>query len=558
KFINLSFCKYNKDVLKLAKILLKVINLIILLNYQLEAVLIVTHKSIMIFKNGPIKQNAVKGLISVLDKRLPNVFPKDPRTFLKNDRVVQIVTMGEGQYWHNGFRECLKQAYPAIHQFNSISIKINIDGLPVYNSSRDEFWPILFNIEEAADLQPMIIGIYSGKGKPSDINLFLNPFVDEMEDVLKHGVMINGHIISVSIRCFICDSPARAFIKGVANFNNQHGCQKCTTVGEYSYLSHCNYFPRMYCIKRTDEGFRSKIYGSHHMRDSPILRLPVNMISDFPVGDALHLIDLGIMKKCLSGWRDGKFGNYRTKWSASEVAEISNLLLQLKMPAEIHRAVRGLDCLSHWKALEFRTFLLYISIVILKPFLSCEVYEHFLLLFCAVTICTSKEYTHFLDLAHSLLLHYIECYGDIYGEDFITSNVHNLSHLVDDVKSFGILPNFSAYPFESKLFQIKHLIRSGHLPLTQIAKRINEINKFADQNISTRSSKLKLQKPIFENNVVGSESNRNNETRYACIKFEEFCLKNDGANKWFLTRNNEIVEFKYVLHSNSMILLNGE
>lgn len=102
-----------------------------------------------------------------------------------------------------------------IHHLERISIKINIDGLPVYKSSKDEFWPILFNIEEAPGLPPMIIGVYSGKSKPCDINLFLKPFVDEMEEVLKNGVQINGHTISVSIRCFICDSPARSFVKGI-------------------------------------------------------------------------------------------------------------------------------------------------------------------------------------------------------------------------------------------------------------------------------------------------------------------------------------------------------
>lgn len=162
-----------------------------------------------------IKQNALKDLMSLLDIRIPNVFPKDPRTFLKNDRIIEIVPMGEGQYWHNGFRECLEQAFTAIQHLNNISIKINVDGLPIYKSSKDELWPILFNIEEASSIQPMIIGIYCGKSKPSNVTSFLNPFVAEMEDVLKHGVMINGHTFAVSIRGFICDSPARAFIKGI-------------------------------------------------------------------------------------------------------------------------------------------------------------------------------------------------------------------------------------------------------------------------------------------------------------------------------------------------------
>lgn len=121
-------------------------------------------------------------------------------------------------------------------------------------------------------------------------------------------------------------------------------------------MSHCNYYPRRLCEKRTDFGFRNKAYGHHHKIGTHLLQLPVDMIEDFPIGDSLHLLDLGIMKRLMIGWRDGNFGNYKTKWRARDSVEISNYLLQSKMPCEIHRAVRGLNVLAHWKGLEFRTF----------------------------------------------------------------------------------------------------------------------------------------------------------------------------------------------------------
>lgn len=103
------------------------------------------------------------------------------------------------------------------------------------------------------------------------------------------------------------------YFSGVCNFNGQHGCQKCTVLGEYSHTSHCDYFPHTDCEKRTDFKFRNKLYGSHHKYDSPILQLPIDMIQDFVIGDSLHLVDLGIMKRLLIGWRDGNFANYKTK-----------------------------------------------------------------------------------------------------------------------------------------------------------------------------------------------------------------------------------------------------
>lgn len=64
------------------------------------------------------------------------------------------------------------------------------------------------------ELKPMPIGIFLGKTKPTDINEYLTPFVNEAIPLLQNGFSVNGHIISIKIRCFICDSPARAFVKG--------------------------------------------------------------------------------------------------------------------------------------------------------------------------------------------------------------------------------------------------------------------------------------------------------------------------------------------------------
>lgn len=101
----------------------------------------------------------------------------------------------------------------------SISININIDGLPLYKNGTDQVWPILCNIFELPDLKPMIIGIFHGKSKPKYVEEFLKPFVDEAEPILRSGISINENLLTVKIRAFICDSPARAFIKGKLIFN---------------------------------------------------------------------------------------------------------------------------------------------------------------------------------------------------------------------------------------------------------------------------------------------------------------------------------------------------
>lgn len=162
-----------------------------------------------------IKQNALKEILKIINCRLRNILPQDPRTLLKTPKEVSIQQIAGGMYWHHGFKTCIEEIFSEISSPLSISISVNIDGLPIYKSSRDEFWPILFNIHEMPSMQPMIIGIFSGKTKPTDIVSFLTPFVEDMDDACRNGIIVNGHKISVSIRCFICDSPARAFVKGI-------------------------------------------------------------------------------------------------------------------------------------------------------------------------------------------------------------------------------------------------------------------------------------------------------------------------------------------------------
>lgn len=211
--------------------------------------------------------------------------------------------------------------------------------------------------------------------------------------------------------------------------------------------------------------------------DSPLLELPIDMVEQFVVADSLHLIDLGLMKRLLTGWRNGNFGKKDTKWCARDIETISKFLSNCKMPKEIHRAVRGIDVLAYWKGSEFRTFLYYLSIVILQKIMSEPAYQHFLCLFCAITICSNKDYFLYLDLAESLQIFFIQNFKKYYGDGYITSNMHNLSHLVDEVRRFGILQGLSAYPFENKLYCIKRKIRQGNKPLAQIARRICEQNK---------------------------------------------------------------------------------
>lgn len=66
-------------------------------------------------------------------------------------------------------------------------------------------------------IRPFAICIWCGEGKPM-VNEYLKDFVDELKFLLANGVLINGHVMKIKIKFFVCDTPARSYIKGLFSF----------------------------------------------------------------------------------------------------------------------------------------------------------------------------------------------------------------------------------------------------------------------------------------------------------------------------------------------------
>lgn len=63
-------------------------------------------------------------------------------------------------------------------------------------------------------------------------------------------------------------------------------------------------YPEINCAKRTNESFRNKIQEEHHVCQSILENLPIDMVNDFAL-DYLHLICLGVVKKLILFWLNG-------------------------------------------------------------------------------------------------------------------------------------------------------------------------------------------------------------------------------------------------------------
>lgn len=80
-------------------------------------------------------------------------------------------------------------------------------------SAGSEFWPVLGLVCNVPESTPFAIGIYQGKKKPKDVNLFLEDFIAEAKGLECSGIVIDGTTFQVQIVSFFCTSES---------FHNMH------------------------------------------------------------------------------------------------------------------------------------------------------------------------------------------------------------------------------------------------------------------------------------------------------------------------------------------------
>ncbi|XP_031338854.1 uncharacterized protein LOC116172972 [Photinus pyralis] len=358
---------------------------------------------------------------------------------------------------------------------NLINIKLafNVDGLPLFKSSNVNIWPILCQIKSIT-VEPFVVAIFSGSGKPVPLSTYLEDFVEELKVLIHNGIEINGITISISIYAFVCDAPARSYLKGIKSHSGYSSCERCIETGDY--LNGRVIFKKVHSTKRTDHTFTLQSDESHHLYDSPLVQVPgLGLVSHFAI-DYMHNVCLGIMRKLLNIWISGalhvRLGNQIVKKISDDI-----LLLSDYIPLEFNRKGRSLQDLQRWKATEFRTFLLYVSPIVLRDKLDVAMYEHFMLFHVGITILVSSSHINNIgaNRAGIYLNEFANHSPNIYGWEFLIYNVHMLCHLHEDCSKYGPLDEFSAFPYENFLGKLKYFVKSPKKPLQQLCRRIQEL-----------------------------------------------------------------------------------
>lgn len=415
----------------------------------------------------------VNSLLILLQPFFPSL-PKDARTLLNTSSTYNISCIADGKYHHFGIEAGIKNRLSkceTLQQNDEIFLQVNVDGLPLFKSTKDTFWPILGLIRQEKQPQPFVMGLWYGKSKPSNANIYLQCFIDEMQDILAKGLVFDGKPYAVKIENFVCDTPARSFVKLTKGHGGYQGCDFCEQDGVHS--DHRMLFPETDAPSRTNLSFDEMSCEEHHRGESNLRHLNIGMVTQFPL-DYMHLVCLGVVKKMIKTWLTG---SHNVRMGTAAIAKLSNSIKSLgaRLPREFARKGRNLGEYDRWKATEFRTFLLYIGPVALLGKVSEQIYRNFMMLSAGVSIlCSSNVPPVYIDYAGELLVSFVKNFGKLYGQDMLIYNVHCLIHLAEQTRMYGPLHNFSGFPFENYLHSLKKLVRKPKFPLQQVIRRLNE------------------------------------------------------------------------------------
>ena len=426
-------------------------------------------------RRGPINE-----LLEIL-RREGHSLPKDSRTLLATPMKITTSEKCGGQYVYLGIQRGVRQMlskYPSyLQKHESIDLMINVDGLPLFKSSNSQFWPILGCFD---GLHVFVIALFYGETKPDSLEDYLHDFLEELDLLKLNGIEFNSQKLSFDIKCFLCDAPARSFLKCIVGHTGYYACECCLMKGLWS--------GRVANLQ----------YSDHQKGASPLINHGIACVKRFPL-DYMHLVCLGVVKRLLKFLKSGP---KECKLSSGQILRIPEHLISLngRLPSEFARQPRSLLELDRWKATEFRQFILYTGPIVLRKVVSKQVYEHFLSLSVAISILVDSNTDRrnsYLQYARELIAHFVCRCTSLYGDTFVVYNVHSLIHLPDDVQFFqASLDDISCFPFENYMQTLKRHVHSAQNPLVQVVKRLEEFDQSV-QNVpvswhfTTVSIKLK-------------------------------------------------------------------
>ncbi len=367
----------------------------------------------------------------------------------------------------------------------NVSFTWNTDGIPVFKSSKMSMWPVYLMLNELpyASRQKsdnmILAGLWFGKGKPL-MQSYFEPLHDALCKLETQGIEIKTEtercVLKGFLICGTFDLPARASVCNMNQYNGQYSCIKCEQRGETCKAGKGNvhiYPPQRDNImgpKRTDASV--KACGELAAKESSVKQVQgikgpshlsyfrcYSLVRGTGI-DYMHGILLGVVKLLANLWFSSEHSDELfSLWK--HVAVVDKQLEEIKPPNNIRRAPRSLsDHKQYWKASEWRNWLLYYSVPIIRDIALKDYFDHYLLLVQATFVMLQDSIIPSqLEMCEQMLTEFVVMFPALYGARYLTLNVHQLLHLPECVRDLGPLWAFSCFPFEDingKLMKMFH------------------------------------------------------------------------------------------------------
>lgn len=251
---------------------------------------------------------------------------------------------------------------------------------------------------------------------------------------------------------------------------------------------------------RTNEEYINMTDEDHHKGRRPLspVQDPVTRVPF----EGMHLVWIGNCKKVVAAQVAGKYGFKRLNLRKLNIMDARMELLKSYCTSEFNRRPREITQFRNFKATELRQLLLYTAPAVFKDVFDDDYYQHLMILHSVmrllVSVDTPREMYTF---CQSALETYVTLCEQLYGQQFLSYNVHGLLQLVADVELLGEMDSFSVFCYENNMTEFSKHLRKPHLSLQQYYKRLCEKNDLAlvppDNNIHLRLTQKHSDGPLL-------------------------------------------------------------
>ena len=390
-----------------------------------------------------------------------------------------------------------------LREKTNLSFTFNTDGAAVFKSSNVSVWPLFLVINKLPyklrmKKENMILAsLWFGTKKPS-MSTFLKPFQETFAEMYDGFQFLSPDIGKFTCRGILlsgtADLPARSLLCNHIQYNGGFACWKCEQQGESAAVGrgHTRVFP--YDVddpkgpQRTDENVM------HYSNEAENTGRAVkgikgqSLLSLFPCFslvngiaiDYMHGVLLGVEKLLLELWCTKKYKGKPFSLYAS-LSTINERLTSIRPTLDITRLPRSIIDLQHWKASEYRSFLLFYSAPVLHGILDDARFAHYILLVNSMHILLkSGSYESDLKRAEEMLFEFCRQFAHYYDSCFMRLNLHQLLHLPDCVRKLGPLYTSSCFSFEDKNGVLLKMIRGTQNFDNQILTGVSFVQKLPE------------------------------------------------------------------------------